>query len=154
MKGKGIVMSLTGNKAKIKVTSGSECMECPLGSQCYGGFTAGKTVGKSELTVMNEYGARVSDHVVFEVFPENAGKLILSAALIWILPLLLMIVGYIVVSRFGGGFWPIGGAFLFLGCSLGIILKRINTFFSGNFSAKGNKFYPRISKILDAPESS
>ena len=132
---KGIVMSLEGNKAKVKVTADTECTGCPSSSHCHGMSNRDR-----EIIVINEYGAHVSNHVIFEA---DTGKVILSAVLLWILPLLSMILGYIITSRFVGGFWPIGSAFLFLAGSF-LILKLIDNAVSG-----GKAFYPRISKIVN-----
>ena len=139
MRGKGVVVLLDGNKAKVRVTSESECMACSSRSHCFGGETRPR-----EIAVINDFGAKVSDHVVFEA---DAGRVVISAALIWILPVLSMIVGYIVADRFAGGFWPVGSAFLFLAGAF-FILRFIDKAVSG-----GKTFYPKISKIIDTPES-
>ena len=138
MKGSGIVVSLDGRRAKVKVTSGDACHGCASRSNCVGGMNR-----ESEIFVINECGAHISDHVVFEA---DTHKVILSAALLWILPLIFMITGYVVATRFTAGFWPMFVAFLFLAGSF-FLLKFIDTAISG-----GKTFYPRITKILDASE--
>ncbi|HDY87821.1 MAG TPA: hypothetical protein ENH82_06845, partial [bacterium] len=72
----------------------------------------------------------------------DTGRVIISAALIWIWPLIAMITGYIVGEIFAEGFWPIGVAFVFLVASFAF-LSLLNKFISG-----GKKFYPRITKIV------
>ncbi len=134
MKGKGVITSLDGKKAKLKVISDSECMDCSSKKHCFGGNSS-----KREIVVINEYGAMVSDNVVFEA---ATGKVILSASLIWIIPIIAMFIGYIVTKRFAGGIWPVGAAFLFL-IGFFIILKFIDNAVSG-----GTTFYPRVIKIL------
>lgn len=139
MNGKGVVTELDGKKAKVRVTNGSECMSCPSRSYCHGDESR-----THDIVVINEYGAHVSDHIVFEA---DTGKVIISAALIWILPIISMIAGYIIAHRFAGGFWSICAAFVFLAGSY-FILKLIDTAITG-----GKSFYPRIVQILDTPES-
>ena len=78
MKCEGTVISVDGAKAKVTVTTTSECMGCSSKSHCHSGLT-----GSREITVINECGAKVSDNIIFET---TAGKFIVSAALIWILP--------------------------------------------------------------------
>ncbi len=136
MKGTGVVVSLEGDKARVKVTSGDVCQGCAQREHCIG-----EKPHDSEIIVINDFGARISDYIIFEA---NTGKVILSAVLVWILPILFMIVGYIISASFFTGFWPIGVSFLFLAGSF-LFLKLINTAVSG-----GKTFYPRVTKILDA----
>ena len=65
-----------------------------------------------------------------------------SATLIWILPLISMIIGYIVGERFADGFWPIGAAFVFLVLAFAF-LKVLDKAISG-----GRTFYPVITRII------
>ena len=134
MKGQGTVLSVDGIKAKVRVIVSSECMGCPSKSSCQPG--AGET---REITAINDCGAEVSDQVVFEA---DTGKVIISAALIWIVPLIAMIIGYIVGEIFAEGFWPIGVAFVFLVASFAF-LSLLDKSISG-----GKKFYPKITKIV------
>ena len=134
MKCEGIVISVDGTKSKVRITTAPECTGCPSKSHCHTGDTSSR-----EITVINEYGAGISDHVVFE---SDTGKVIFSAAMIWIVPLLSMFVGYFVGTRFAGGFLPIVTAFVFLILAF-IFLKFLDNTLSG-----GRTFYPRITKIL------
>ena len=134
MKCEGTVISVNGAKAKIRLTTAPECVGCSSKSHCHSG-----TTGSRKITVINECGAGVPDHVIFEA---DTGKVIISAALIWILPLISMIIGYIVGERFAAGFWPIGTAFIFLVLAF-TFLKFLDKAISG-----GKTFYPRITKII------
>ena len=107
MTGQGFITSIDGNKARIRVAAHAECAGCLSQGHC---STAGS--GDREIVAINECGAQVSDLVEFE---SESGKVIMSALLIWIVPILSMIVGYFAVKRFSTGFLPIGAAFLFLG---------------------------------------
>jgi sigma-E factor negative regulatory protein RseC len=141
--GKGIVTALRGDKALVRVTadSGGGCASCAARSQCHSGGNS----GGREITVLNDYGAEIADRVEFEADP---GKVILSAALIWMLPILAMFIGYLAGTRLGGGFIPIAAALLFLAGSY-LVLRLIDRAVSG-----GRAFYPRIVAVLDDTSSS
>lgn len=130
----GTVISVDGKKAKVKVTTSSECIGCSSINNCHSNSTESRNV-----TVLNEYGAKVSDEVIFEA---DTSKVILSAALIWILPLISMILGYIVGERFASGLWAIGTAFIFLFLAF-IFLKYLDMIL-----LRGKTFYPKITKII------
>ena len=139
MKGSGIVTSLDGYKARVHVTTASECTDCPSRSHCHTGTTENR-----EIVVLNDCDARISDHVVFEA---ESGKVVLSAVLIWIVPILAMIVGYRTAERFSGGFLPVGAAFLFLGIAF-VFLRIVDSKISG-----GRTFYPHITSVVKASSS-
>ena len=135
----GTVTAINDNKAKVKVSVVSECMGCQSRNHCHSGTSGGKNI-----TVINDYGAKISDTVVFE---SDTGKVILSAALIWILPLISMVVGYLIGERIAGGIWAIIAAFAFLVVSFAF-LKVLDNVISG-----GRTFYPRITKIINTDNS-
>jgi len=135
MKGIGTVTSVDGNKARVQVTAAAECMECSV--HCH---SRPDGSSKREIVVSNDHGARVSDSVVFEAEP---GKVVLSAVLVWIVPIVAMIVGYWAAQHYSSGFVPIAAAFIFLGCAFGI-LKLVDSLVTG-----GRAFYPKIIKIVD-----
>ena len=134
MKCEGTVISVDGTKAQVMITTSSECSGCSSKSYCHSGFG-----GNRKITVINECGAKISDNIVFET---ATGKFILSATLIWILPLISMIIGYIVGERFANGFWPIGAAFVFLVLAFAF-LKVLDKAISG-----GRTFYPVIMRVI------
>ena len=135
MKGIGTVTSIEGHKAKVQVAAAAECMECS--AHCH---SRSDGSSKREIVVTNDYGASVSDCVVFEAEP---GKVVLSAVLVWIVPIVAMIVGYLVAQRFSSGFVPIAAAFIFLGFAF-VFLKLIDSLITG-----GRAFYPKIIRIVD-----
>ncbi len=134
MKCEGVVISVDGMKSKVMITKAPECTGCPSSSHCHFGDTSSR-----KITVINECGAEISDLIVFE---SDAGKVIFSAAMIWIVPLLSMFVGYFAGTKFASGIWPVVSAFVFL------ILAFIFLKFLDNTLAGGKTFYPRITKIL------
>lgn len=138
MDGQGVVVSVRGNKASVRVsgeTVEGGCAGCAGKTQCYSAGHQGR-----EITVLNDFGAEVDDRVVFEVDP---GKVVLSSFLIWIVPLLAMFVGYLAGERLGAGIIPIVAAFLFMALTFAL-LKILDKAISG-----GRSFYPRITTILD-----
>ena len=135
MRGMGTVKSRTGDKARVQVKLATGSAGCAGKSHCY---TSGRE--EHEITVLNDYGAEVGDRIVFEADP---GKVALSSLLVWVLPILAMIAGYLAGERVGGGFIPIAAAFLFLGLSF-FLLRVIDRAVSG-----GRTFYPQIIAILD-----
>lgn len=134
MTGQGIITSIDGVKARVRVEAPSECAGCSAQGHCSSGGS-----GIREIVVINDCGAQVSEHVAFE---SDSGKVIVSALLVWIVPILSMIVGYLVAKHFSTGFLPIASAFLFLGLTF-IVLKFIDERISG-----GRAFYPHITHVL------
>jgi len=138
MIGKGVVVNRSGDRATVMVSIDAECAGCHAKEHCHSGAEKPR-----EITVINDIDADVSDHVVFEA---DSGRVLLSAALIWILPVCAMIVGYAAGKRIGGGAVPIVAAFTFLGLTF-VLLKGIDRIVSG-----GRTFYPYITRIIP-PES-
>jgi sigma-E factor negative regulatory protein RseC len=128
MRSRGIVVSIEGDKCRISVNAGAECMGCPSKNHCNMGEGKGKTV-----LAINKCGAEVSDHVIFESDPS---KVLLSSFLIWILPIISMFIGYFIVNHFAQGIWPILASLAFLFSSF-FVLKLIDKAVSG-----GTAFYP------------
>lgn len=128
MRSRGIVVSIEGDKCRVSVNAGAECMGCPSKNHCNMGEGKGKTV-----LVINKCGAEVSDHVIFESDPS---KVLLSSFLIWILPIISMFLGYFIVNNFVQGAWPILASLAFLFLSF-FLLRLIDKAIAG-----GNAFYP------------
>jgi len=134
MQCEGTVVSVEGNKARVRVATTPECTGCSSRSHCHMGSETSR-----DITVINEYGAAVSDRVILE---SGAGGVLFSSVLIWIVPLLSMFAGYGIGTRFGSGIVPIAGAFLFLVLAFGLLKVLDNTL------AGGKTFYPRITHII------
>ena len=134
MQGKGIVIAVFDNRARVRMDSSGECEGCGARGCC-----SSRGPENREITVTNGVGAQVSDIVRFEAEP---AKVLFSALMIWILPLAAMIVGYVVTDRFAGGAWPILAAFIFLILAF-TALKTIDRVVAG-----GTAFYPHISRIM------
>ena len=139
MNGYGKVIETDGIMAKVLIEPATECLGCPSKSHCHGG-----EMKPREIRVINDFGASVSDSVEFEA---DSWKMIVSASLLWLMPVAAMFVGYIVADRYASGVVPIISAFLFLGVSF-VILRGIDRLVTG-----GRTFYPRITGIASAPVS-
>ena len=137
MRETGQVVKLDGDRARVTVTVSGECMNCAAKAHCHE-----SSGGTRTLVAVNRAGARMGDTVVCEM---GAGRAILSAALIWILPILFMIAGYIVGEHFGGGIVSIVTAFVFFGGAF-VMLKIVDSAIAG-----GSSFYPFITEVLDSP---
>ncbi len=137
MKRCGRVIALDGHLAKVSAESSSECRGCSAKSYCHGTEDRART-----LTAVNRAGAQVGDMVAYDV---DAGKVVLSAMLLWILPILALIAGYLVGDYFGGVLVSVLTAFGFMAISY-LILKIID-----RAAAGGTSFYPVITEILEQP---
>lgn len=138
MTSQGKVVSIEGDKLKVSVDVGTECLGCPSKSHCNMGDGKGKTI-----SVINLCGAEVNDHIIFETEPS---KVLISSFLIWILPIISMFVGYFVVINFAQGFWPVLAAMVFLFLSF-FLLRIIDKAISG-----GKSFYPVANKKINCPD--
>ena len=135
MKRCGQVVALDGRLAKVSVGSSSECRGCSAKSYCHG--TEDKT---RIMTAVNRAGAKVGDEVAFAVDP---GKVVLSAMLLWIMPIVALIAGYLVGGYFGDVPVAVLTAFGFMAVSY-LILRIID-----RIAAGGTSFYPVITEIIE-----
>lgn len=138
MNGTGIVIETDGVMAKIRINASGECVGCPSKSHCHGDERKPR-----EIAAVNGCGAGVSDAVFFEA---ETWKMIVSSLLIWIMPVLAMLLGYVVAERFAKGIFPVLAAFLFLGLSF-VVLRFVDRAITG-----GKTFYPTITRVLSRSE--
>lgn len=138
MNGKGIVIETDGIMATVRIEASGECMGCPSKHHCHGDDRP-----PHDIKVLNGCGANVSDAVVFEAEP---WKMIITSAVVWLLPIVAMIIGYAVVRRFMGGVAPVAAAFLFLALSF-FVLRTIDRLMTG-----GTTFYPTITEVISPSE--
>jgi sigma-E factor negative regulatory protein RseC len=137
MNGTGRVVSIDNGKAQISMTASESCAGCAIRNQCHSASSNTRTV-----TVVNAMNARPGDTVVFEVDPS---RVVMSAVLVLIMPLILMIAGYLVAEQFADGIIPIIAAFVCFGISF-LLIKIIDRAVSDKTS-----FYPVITEIIDNP---
>jgi positive regulator of sigma E activity len=139
MTGQGIVISVQGDKAHVRVTSRPECSACISHSHCFTGSSNCQVI-----VVVNDCGAGVSDQIVFETHPS---RVILSAVVLFLMPIVVMIIGYSIALFFHlSRVWSLVVTFLSF-AGFFIILRFIDIRLSG-----GQAFYPRIIRSESALE--
>ncbi len=130
----GIITTVNGEKASVKVNPTAGCGSCAAKSHC-----TMESGGHRSVTVHNAIGASIGDRVEFTA---KGGHVLMSAALVWLFPVFAMIAGYIIGEMTIGGGWSIACAFAFL-LLAGIFLHLLDRILSRNSS-----FCPEITKIL------
>lgn len=94
MREAGVVISCDGTRAEVTVLRHSACGEnC---ASCKGGCAPTKTV----ITAENTAGAKPGDKVLMEMSDKKA---LGAAAIVYILPLVLMLAAAVIVYASGGG---------------------------------------------------
>ncbi len=91
----GIVIETVQNLARIKVTKSSSCSTCSIAGNCP--FNA---IGKKDWLIWakNEYSARKGDRVKISI---SSRRYILIAALIFIMPVSVLLATYIIAKLLG-----------------------------------------------------
>ena len=120
MREEGIVVSSSGPTATVRFVKGEHCDSCRV-CEAFG-------EGSAELVARNDVGARAGDRVLVEI---PARDVVSGSFLIFIVPAIMMILGYFAGSRWLGSSDGAGisGAFAFLGLSL-ILLRAGNRYFA------------------------
>lgn len=137
MNGTGRVVSVADGRAQVSVTASESCTGCSVRNQCHSATGNSKTI-----TALNHADALPGDTVVFEV---DSSRVVFSAVLVWIMPLVFMVAGYLIAERIAGGMIPIIAAFVCFGIAF-LLIKLIDRAVSG-----GTSFYPVITSIIDNP---
>ncbi len=127
----GRVVALLGTRATICFEPVEACKKCDAAVLCQG--------ASSNHTVMveNPLGARVGDDVLIE---QAAGKALLSAFLLFGLPVLLAFVGLVLGARWGDLPSMISGILAF---AAGLIIAKV----INNILARSTLLLPRITEI-------
>jgi positive regulator of sigma E activity len=128
----GRVVALEGARAAVCFEPGEACRKCEAGVLC---GAAGK---KHTILVENTEHARVGDDVYVEQAP---GKALLSAFLLFGLPVILALAGLVSCTRWGETWSVICGVF---GLMLGLIVAKI----INNLLSRNSLFLPRIVEVL------
>jgi len=127
----GLITSIKDGTAQIRFLRGSACAHC---GACL-------TVGDSEMEISlpSTLGAKEGDRVAVDLSPK---RLVQASLLAYAVPLVLMIAGVFIGSRYAD--W----AGLVLGiaaCGISYLILRIVE----KKSAKSKRFQPRMTRILD-----
>lgn len=127
-----VIEKLDNSKILVKLFERSGCSDCAMASLC--------SLGKTEGEVVEALGNNLSPGDKVKV-TEGEGKLILFAFLLFILPLIFFVLGYVIFKNFLKGD--------LLPALLGFALMVVYFFILGFFEKKlKNKFLiPRAYKI-------
>jgi len=126
MRETGIIVSANGDKVRVRVMRGEACDGCHLCD------SLGADSALMQVEARNAIGAKVGDTVDVEVAPRH---IIGYTSILFIFPVIMMIVGYIVAMKYFAGGAAKGeglgilGSFIGLGVSFGII-RLIDFFFA------------------------
>jgi len=128
----GVIVAVTGKRAKVRIELRGICANCVNKALC-----APQGGRETEVEALNLVGASVGDKVRLEM---NPGASIASALIVFVLPVMGIILGYFA----GDLLWKRGmiGAFLGLFLFLGMV-KLLDRVLSGK-----NRFQPAVTRII------
>ena len=129
----GRVVTRSGSQAAVCFDSGEACRECEAGALC------GAKGKEHTVLVENAAQARVGDEVYVEQAP---GKALLSAFLLFGLPVILALVGILLGGRWGETWSVICGI---SGFALGLVIAKI----INNLLTRSSLLLPRIVEIVE-----
>lgn len=131
----GKIIQVANGKIIVQIKSGGQCHLCGAAQACN---PAQATVRQLELPYQNE-DLKIGDEVMIQFKPQIR---VLSAALVFILPIFFMIAGYFIGQTI---FNTEGKAVLssFLGLMVAFLVLRI----INRFSARSENFLPSIIKL-------
>ena len=128
----GRVIALNESRATVCFEPGAACKKCDAGVLCH---AAGS---KHTILVENNEHAQVGDDVYVE---QSSGRALLSAFLLFGLPVILAVLGLIIGTRWGETWSVICGISGFV---LGLIVAKI----INNLLARNSLFLPHITEVL------
>ncbi len=120
MENKGIVQKINGKQITVKLFKDSSCSHC---NQCHGASKYGK-----DFEFETDKKAKVGDLVTLEIAEKEVIK---AAAIAYVFPPLMMIIGYLVTDKLG-----FSENQSILGSFIGLILAFIGLFIYDKFFAK------------------
>lgn len=131
----GKIIQVANGKIIVQIKSGSQCELCGAAQACN---PAQATVRQLELPYQNE-DIKIGDEVMIQFKPQIR---VLSAALVFILPIFFMIAGYFIGQTiFKNEGMAVFSSFLGLMVAF-LVLRIIN-----RFSARSENFLPSIIKL-------
>ncbi len=136
----GTVIEIRGNKILVETGTSSWCGGCSASRSC----TIGADGARRRLWMDNDGSARVGDEVAFEISEKEA---VAGAAVIYLLPVLMLIAG-IVLGAFAGGRFGLGGDLpLIAGGAAGLLLSAPITWTVSALMKKKKIAAPRLIDI-------
>ena len=133
----GKIVQIAEQKAIIQMEASSHCNTCGARHSCTA--LSGEMVRQIEIPIIKNI--KVGDNVTISYQPRNR---IISAFLVFILPILFLILGYFI----GLYFWGSEGKAI-LTSFAGLILAFIFTWWLNKILSKKNNFLPTILKVED-----
>jgi sigma-E factor negative regulatory protein RseC len=131
----GVVKDIFTGKVEVEIDPSNACGNCASKSFCH----LDEGDNKRTLVARCEIDVKLGDLVQVEL---GTGNAIFSAFLIFIVPLILMGLGFVLGSRFSEG-WGILAAVI--GLVVGFLFVRLSDYFIG----RKESFQPQVTKILD-----
>ncbi len=122
----GTVVRIDGNRVRVEVQRGAGCKSCSLRGMCFGRNTP------SIFDLTSELDLQPGDRVELEIAPATR---ILSALMVFALPLVLLFAGYLIASRWLAELPSIGVAFLAAALSF-LIMKWIDRSWGGRIQVQ------------------
>ena len=121
-----VIETSNDGRAVVVAEKGQGCGSCSSVSHCHGGRSA----GEHKTVVFNHVGAKVGDRVMLSV---DSGTLLSRLALIYLVPVVIMLIGaFVGASMDGGGGVTSGGqsvgyglAGFVLGFGISVAISRI-----------------------------
>jgi len=122
----GTIVRIDGNRVRVEVQRGAGCKSCSLRGMCFGRNTP------SMFDLTSELDLQFGDRVELEIAPATR---ILSALMVFALPLVLLFAGYLIASRWLAELPSIGVAFLAAALSF-LIMKWIDRSWGGRIQVQ------------------
>ena len=132
---KGKIVRIIDGKAIVQMETGSHCKTCAAKHACT--TLSGDTVRQIEIPVVDDI--KVGDNIMLGYKPQNR---ILSAFLVFIIPILMLITGYFIGQHIFGT----EGMAILTGFA-GLIFAFILIWGLNKILLKENKFLPTILKV-------
>jgi len=137
MRRKGRVIAADHVQARVCIDSQDACKDCAAGQFCHAAR------GRQTVVVQNSLNAQVGDDVCIE---QNPSIGLVSAFLLFGLPVILSIIGLVVGTRWGDTGSLICGI---LGFAAGLIFAKI----INNLLVRKSLFLPIITEIIERKDA-
>lgn len=134
MRDLGKIVNLSGDMAEVSISPHGGCENCVLKSSCSPGETT------RLLWAQNPGVGKVGDEVVVELKPEVK---VFGSALVFILPLIGLFIGYLIGISWGGN-----SDYAVLGALIGLVVFFGLVRLVDGFLSKKHNLKPTITQVL------